>query len=98
MNYFEIDGIYDNNKKMLLKDIKLIINIPDWIDERNVYNENKELIGTIKPSKYGGLSYIIYNIVDEYAEINTSTYGKCLVKITEATKISNYNLYERGDF
>lgn len=98
MNNYEIEGLFDNNKKLILKDIGLMINIPEWIDERYVYNINKEIIGSIKPSKYGGLTYKIYDIIDNFAKINTSTYGECLVQITEITKITNYNLYERGDF
>ena len=77
------------------------INIPPSIEERNVYDKNtKKLIATIKPKKFGGLTYRIYNLVDNgyYAEIETLDYGRCLVRITDMTPITNKPLYEHGNY
>lgn len=102
-NVFSIDGkfvIDDINSGVIdLKDIKLYINIPDWIDERRVYDVDKHKeLGYIKPRKYQGLTYYIYDIVDDFATIKTITYGYCLVRITEATTISNYPYYVNGGY
>lgn len=94
---FDIDGKCYNNINMILRNVNLYINIPDWIEERNVYDvDTKEQIATIKPKKFGGLTYAIYEINDEYAKIKTVNFGECLVKITEATTISNVPFYESG--
>lgn len=81
---------------LLLEDLKLYINIPAWIEERNVYDSNKNQIAVIKPKKYGGLSYYIYDIEDEFAKIKTVNYGMCYVKITSSLTISNKPQYESG--
>ena len=90
----------DENDKvhatLLLKELILYINIPEWIEERNVYNLDGTKVGTIKPKKYGGLTYYIYDIIEDYAKIKTVVYGICLVKITQSTTISNKPLYESG--
>lgn len=98
---FDIEGYFTSQEKVVgtikLGDLKLYINIPSWIEERNVYNVNtKEIIATIKPKKFGGLTYYIYDIVDEYAKIKTVSFGLCLVKITESTTLTNKPLYESG--
>ena len=95
---FDIDGKCFNNIDMVLKDINLYINIPDWIEERNIYDVNtkERLSNTLKVRKYGGLTYAIYEIDNEYAKIKTVNFGECLVKITEATTISNVPFYESG--
>lgn len=100
---FEIEGIFNNEDKRLgtiyLKDERLIINLPEWIEERNIYRvDTKEQFATIKPKKFGGLSYLIYSFTDDFAEIETRDYGRCLVKITEATTITNFPKYERGNY
>ena len=74
------------------------INIPEWIEERNIYDSNKNQFATIKPSKFGGLSYKIYSIDGDFAEIETIDYGRCYVKITEATPITDTPTYEHGNY
>ena len=96
---FKIDGRFLDNKNIELVSEKLFINIPEWIEERNVYSTDTiEQIGTIKPKKYGGLTYRIIDFKYDFARIKTSTYGECYVMITEATKITNYPVYERGEY
>jgi len=105
-NEFEINGYFGNEEmnigKIDLKDITLYVNLPEWIEERNIYNTNKVKIGTLKPKKYNGLTYIIYDIIKEdtdcYALIETRDFGKCLVMVTQATTLTNYPMYERGCF
>lgn len=103
LDTFEITGKFMKENDIIgslsLSDIKLYINIPEWIEERNVYSiDTKKLIGTIKPRKFNGLTYYIYDVVDEYAKIKTITYGFCLVRITEATTLTNKPLYENGGY
>lgn len=74
------------------------INIPAWIEERNIYDSNKNQFATIKPSNFGGLSYKIYSIDGDFAEIETIVYGRCYVKITEATPITDTPTYEHGNY
>ena len=85
--------IYINNEKKY-------INIPAWIDERNIYDLNKKQFATIKPKKFGGLSYTIYNTIDDmkYAEIETVNFGRCLIKITESTPITSTPQFTHGNF
>lgn len=75
------------------------INVPEWIEERNVYDINtKKQMETIKPKKFGGLSYRIYNMIDNgyYAEIKTVNFGKCLIRVTDSTPITNTPQYTHG--
>lgn len=74
------------------------INIPEWISERSIYNLNKIQFATIKPKMYGGLSYKIYSIDGNFAEIETVNYGRCYVRITESTPITNTPTYEHGNY
>ena len=77
------------------------INIPPSIEARNIYNINtKKQFATIKPKKFGGLSYKILAYVDgkTYAEIETHDYGKVLVKITDMTPITNTPQYSHGNY
>lgn len=77
------------------------INIPPSIEARNIYNINtKKQFATIKPKKFGGLSYKILAYVEgkTYAEIETHDYGKVLVKITDMTPITNTPQYSHGNF
>ena len=74
------------------------INIPEWIEERNIYDSNKNKIATIKPQKFGGLSYKIYSIDGEFAEIETLDYGRCYVKVTDSTPITDSPIYEHGNY
>ena len=77
------------------------INIPPSIEERNIYDINtKKQFATIKPKKFGGLSYKIlsYQEGKTYAEIETHDYGKVLVKITDMTPITNTPQYSHGNY
>ena len=75
------------------------INLPEWIEERNIYDINtKKQFATLKPKKFGGLSYKIYNIVNDLAEIETLDYGRCYVKITNSTPITDVPTYEHGNY
>ena len=77
------------------------INIPPSIEARNIYDvNNKKQFATIKPKKFGGLSYKIlsYQEGKTYAEIETHDYGKVLVKITDMTPITNTPQYSHGNY
>lgn len=75
------------------------INLPEWIEERNIYRiDTKEQFATLKPKKFDGLSYKIYNIDNEFAEIETVDFGRCLVKITESTPITDTPTYDHGNY
>lgn len=78
------------------------INLPSWIDERCIYNvETKEMLPyTLKPMKFGGLSYKIYSYVDDkyFAEIETLDYGRVLVRVTSATPITYEPQYQNGNY
>ena len=74
------------------------INIPPTIEERNVYNMNKVQFATIKPKKYGGLSYKIYSQSGNFIEINTISYGRCYVQVTDKTPITDTPTYEHGNY
>lgn len=76
------------------------INLPEWIDERNIYDVNtkERLDKTLKPYKFNGLSYKIYKHVDDYVEIETLDYGRVLVKVTVATPITNEPQYKNGNY
>lgn len=77
------------------------INIPPSIEARNIYDINtKNQFATIKPKKFGGLSYKIlsYQEGKTYAEIETHDYGKVLVKITAMTPITNTPQYSHGNY
>ena len=74
------------------------INIPEWIEERNIYDNNKNQFATIKPAKFGGLTYKIYSRDGEFAEIETIDYGRCYVKVTDSTPITNTPMYEHGNY
>lgn len=75
------------------------INIPEWIEKRNIYRiDTREQFNVIKPMKFGGLTYKVYNFIDDFAEIETSDYGRCLVKVTESTPITEQPMYEHGNY
>lgn len=103
MNIYEIEGNCIQNGEVvasiLLKDIPMYINIPEWIEERNIYRvDTKEQFQTIKPKKFGGLTYSVLDYIDDFAKIQTRDYGECLVRITQSTTLSNYPFYERGNY
>ena len=102
-NLFEIEGNVIKNGEIFatlsLNDVPMYINIPEWIEERNIYTvDTFDQFATIKPKKFGGLTYRVIEYIDVYAKIKTIDYGECLVKITEATTLSNYPFYERGNY
>ena len=74
------------------------VNLPEWIEERNIYNSNKEQFATLKPKKFGGLSYKLYSQDGEFGEIETIDYGRCYVKITDSTPITDTPTYEHGNY
>ena len=77
------------------------INVPEWIAERNVYKtDTKQQFATIKPKKFGGLSYKVLSFVDDgyYAEIQTVNFGRCLIKVTDSTPITNQPTYKNGNY
>lgn len=77
------------------------INIPPTIEERNIYKKDtKKQFATIKPKKFGGLSYKIYSYVDnkEFAEIQTQDYGRCLVKVKSDPTITTAPKYKHGNY
>ena len=74
------------------------VNLPEWIEERNIYNSNKEQFATLKPKKFGGLSYKLYSQDGEFGEIETIDYGRCYVKITDSTPITDVPTYEHGNY
>lgn len=75
------------------------VNIPEWIEERNIYKlDTKEQFATIKPKKFGGLSYLIYSRDGEFAEIQTVDFGRCYVKVTDSTPITDVPTYEHGNY
>lgn len=87
--------------KIYIQNDKEYINIPEWIEERNIYNVNtKKQIATIKPKKFGGLTYLIHGYVDGkvYAKIKTLDFGLVLVKITSSTPITKKPKYTHGNF
>lgn len=86
-----------------LKDVPVssgeYINIPPTIEERNIYRKDtKQQFATIKPKKFGGLTYKIYSRDGEFAEIETRDFGRCYVKVTAMTPITNTPQYERGTY
>lgn len=77
------------------------INLPEWIEERNIYKiDTKEQFATLKPKKFGGLSYKVYSLPDNgyYAEIETCDFGRCLVRVTDSTPITQTPTYEHGNY
>lgn len=88
-----------------LKDVPVVntnyINLPEWIEERNIYKiDTKEQFATLKPKKFGGLTYKVYSFVDDgyYAEIETVDFGRCLVIVTDSTPITEVPTYEHGNY
>ena len=75
------------------------VNIPPTIEERNIYRkDNKQQFATIKPKKFGGLTYKIYSRDGEFAEIETVNFGRCYVKVTNMTPITNGPQYKNGNY
>ena len=77
------------------------INLPPSIVERNIYRvDTKKQFATVKPKKFGGLSYKIYRLVDNgyYAEIQTVDYGRVLVRVTNATPVTTKPQYTHGNY
>lgn len=98
---YSIEGFFYDKDNVIgtlsLKNLELYINIPEWIEERNIYDvATKEIKAQIKPKKFGGLTYKVLLIDGEFAKIKTVDFGESLVRITEATTISNYPYYKSG--
>lgn len=78
------------------------INIPGWIEIRNVYDSAGVQFATLKPAKFGGLSYKILgyetNNGINYAKINTCDFGEGYVRITSSTPITDKPMYEHGNY
>ena len=78
------------------------INLPPSIEERNIYDVNtkNKLDYTLKPAKFGGLTYQVLEFVDDryYAKIQTNDFGEVLVRITDMTPITNIPQYEHGNY
>ena len=94
------NGIRGGLRPKIYHDTKYI-NIPPTIEERNIYRvDNKQQFATIKPKKFGGLSYKVYSFVDGgyYAEIQTVDYGRVLVRVTDMTPITTTPQYSHGNF
>ena len=86
-----------------LKDVPVsdtkYINLPPSLEKRNIYRkDNKQQFATLKPAKFGGLSYKIYSRDGEFAEIETRDYGRCYVKVTDKTPITNSPQYKNGNY
>lgn len=101
MVVFDIDGkcLKSNNINgtIFFKEMELYVNIPEWIDERTIYDVNsKKPIGYIKPKKFNGLSYSIFEIIDDFVRVKTVNFGMVLIKMTESLTISNKPLYRNG--
>lgn len=105
--YTQINIAYDGVRgglrpKIYHKEEKVdYINIPPTIEKRNVYRvDTQRQFNTIKPAKFGGLSYKVYSYVNnrEYAEIQTLNYGRCLVRVTQMTPITNKPQYKNGNY
>ena len=70
---------------------------PEFIDERNIYNLNKEkLPQTLKVKKFGGLSYRIMILLMIMQKIKTCDFGDVLVKITDKTPINRCSYMQHG--
>lgn len=95
-----LDGVLGVLRPKIYQDKKKqYINIPAWIDERNIYFvESHKQFTTIKPKKFGGLTYLVYNIDHEFAEIETVNYGRACVKITNSTPITDTPIYTHGNY
>lgn len=94
-------GAWKYLKDVPVSDAKFI-NLPPEIEERYIYDVNtkKRLDYTLKPKKFGGLTYQILEFVDNkyYAKIQTHDYGEVLVRITDKTPITNIPTYEHGNY
>lgn len=78
------------------------INIPEWISVRNIYNSAGVQFATIKPAKFGGLTYKVLDYQEynglKYAKINTCDFGDAYVRITDSTPITKQPKYEHGNY
>ena len=81
------------------KHLNQYVNIPPTIEERNIYRkDSKQQFATIKPKKFGGLTYKIYSRDGEFAEIETCNFGRCLVRVTDSTPVTQTPTYEHGNY
>lgn len=104
--FTQINIFYDGLRgglrpKIYHQNVTEYINIPPSIEERNIYRiDSKKQFTTIKPKKFGGLSYKILGYVDgkKFAKIRTVDFGEVLVKITDMTPITTSPQYEHGNY
>lgn len=80
------------------------LNLYPTVTERSIYNSKLVKLGTIKPKKFGGLSYKIrkYTNNNRYVEIKTDTYGIVRICIDKNAagkefKIESKRKYLNGD-
>lgn len=96
---YGMGGSWKKTTDVPVQEDKFINLSPEFIDERNIYNLNKEkLPQTLKVKKFNGLSYKILDIIDDYAKIKTIDYGEVLVKITDKTPITDVPTYDHGNY
>lgn len=78
------------------------INLPPSIEERYIYDVNtkNKLDYSLKPAKFGGLTYQVLEFIDDryYAKIQTNDYGEVLVRVTDKTPITDTPQYEHGNY
>lgn len=75
------------------------INVPPSIVARNVYFlDSNKIKAQIKPQKFGGLSYRIISRDNTYATIDTLSFGRVRIKITQMTPITKSPQYKNGTY
>ena len=78
------------------------INIPGWIEVRNIYNSAGVQIAVIKPKKFGGLTYKVLGYQDykekRFAKIKTVDFGDAYVMITNNTPITDHPIFGHGNY
>lgn len=86
--------------KSLVTDVKKsYVNIPAWIEARNVYNDGQtKRVGQLKPKKFGGLTYEILADNGSYVKISTRDFGDCWVKKTKALTYTDKPEYDHGSY
>lgn len=97
---YGMGGVWKKLEDVPVQSDKFINLPPEYIDERNIYNVNtkEKLPYTLKVKKFGGLSYKVIDVIDDYAKIKTCDFGEVLVKITDKTPITNVPTYVHGNY
>lgn len=97
---YGMGGVWKKLEDVPVSSLKYI-NIPEWIEERNIYRlGSHEQFATLKPKKFGGLTYKILATYENgyFAEIETRDFGHCLVRITDSTPITDIPTYVHGNY